>query len=61
MNHLDCPKLTECHDQLKNDIQLIECIRYSLDHGHLEQAKDEIDIYMRRLQHRNLDLTGREL
>ena len=61
MNCLDCNRASECHSDLLNDMQIIECIRVELDHNRTEQAKDELDILMRRLRKRNELLTGRLL
>jgi len=59
MNCLECPRASDCHSEVLNDMQIIECIRMELDKNHIGQAKDELDIYMSRLRHRNNEITGR--
>ena len=59
MECLDCPKISDCHNVLLNDMQIIECIRTALDQRWIEQAKEELEIYAKRLRERNKVLTGR--
>ena len=61
MSCLDCQKASECHSDILNDIQIIECIRLALDRNQIEMAKDELTIFMRRLHKRNEYLTGRAI
>jgi hypothetical protein len=61
MNCLDCERANSCHNERLSDIQFIEIIRVSLDKGHIEQAKDELEIYARKLHNRNLMQMGRQI
>ena len=57
---LDCLRAGDCHKERLSDIQLIEIIRSSLDKGHTEQAKEELEIYARKLRNRNTLQMDRE-
>jgi len=59
MNCLDCTNAGDCHNERLNDHQLIEAIRISMDKGAIEQAKEELEHYARRLRNRDTMRTGR--
>lgn len=59
MDCLSCPKASDCHHDILNDMQIIVLVLDSLDHNRIEMAKDELVLYQRRLKNRNLVLTGR--
>ena len=59
MDCVDCPKASECHSDILNDLQIIAVVLDALDHNRIEMAKDELVLYQRRLKNRNLTLTGR--
>jgi hypothetical protein len=60
-NCLDCERASTCHNEKLNDMQIIECVRVALDHNHIEQAKEELEIFARRLRNRNITLTDRDM
>ena len=60
MDCIDCPKASDCHHDILNDMQIIMLVLDSLDHNRIEMAKDELVLYQRRLKNRNLILTGRQ-
>jgi len=59
MSCLECGKASECHKEVLNDLQMIECIQFALERNYIAQAKDELVIYHRRLKARNDSITGR--
>ena len=59
MNCLECPRASACHSERLNDLQILECVRMSLDHNHIEEAKAELEIFVRRLRNREKELVGR--
>lgn len=59
MDCIDCPKASDYHHDILNDMQIIVLVLDSLDHNRIEMAKDELVLYQRRLKNRNLVLTGR--
>ena len=61
MSCIECAKASECHNNILNDIQIVECIRMELDKNHIEIAKDELTVFINRLRKRNLEVTGRGL
>lgn len=58
-NCLECQRASRCHAEMQNDLQVLGCMKYALEHNHIEQAKEELEIYIRRMNKRLNERAGR--
>jgi len=61
MECIECPKVAKVHDEILDDLQILAAVAYSLEHNFIEQAKEEVGILSRRIRHRHLVLTERNI
>ena len=59
MECLECPRAYDCHDQVKNDMQIILNLESMVAGAKIQDALQVIRIFKDRLKKRNTEITGR--
>ena len=58
---VQCPNEVECHAQVKDDLIFLNVIEHKLVNMDWHGAHDAIAIMRKRLEKRNLKVTGRDI
>ena len=61
MSCVDCEFGPKRHDEIVDDLSIVNSVVDAINHGHLYIAIQEIEILQRRLEQRHLVATGRKI
>jgi hypothetical protein len=59
MNCLECPRKSDCHNEIVNDISIVNTALDGVNKGHLMIAIESMEILQKRFEKRMLVRSGR--